>query len=84
MIESRKILKENFGEIKFTAFDEEETYKNKIDSGREPYVLAVEAADGVNSKYWGLMMPLAESFRSLYQTYLTELNLYLRESEINA
>jgi uncharacterized membrane-anchored protein YhcB (DUF1043 family) len=33
---------------------------------------------------WALMKPLAKSYREKYQHYLSSLNDYLKESEINA
>jgi uncharacterized membrane-anchored protein YhcB (DUF1043 family) len=84
VIESRKVLKSHFGSIKTTSIKEHQAYANVQADGKEPYVIAVKEADVANSNYWGLMKPLAESYREIYQHYLSNLNVYLKESEINA
>ncbi|WP_321532931.1 hypothetical protein [uncultured Desulfuromonas sp.] len=87
VIESRSVIKSKFGSIKTTVIEEEEAYKEykllgSVDKSR--YEAAVESADKANSEYWEQMKPLADMFRIKYQEYLTELNYYLAESEINA
>jgi len=84
IIESRKILKNNFGSIKTTMISEEESYKSIVGNDKSAYKAAASAADKANSEYWGKMKPLAESFRRMYQVYLSELNKYLRASEMKA
>ncbi|NQY26681.1 MAG: hypothetical protein HRT92_05830 [Piscirickettsiaceae bacterium] len=84
VIDSRKILKSHFGSIKSTSIKENQAYANIQIDGRELYVLATKEADVANNNYWVLMKPLAESYREIYQHYLTNLNTYLKGSEINA
>ena len=67
-----------------TSIKEHQAYKNVSTDGIEPYDLAVNEANVANKKYWGLMKPLANSYRELYQHYLSNLNVYLKESEIDA
>jgi uncharacterized membrane-anchored protein YhcB (DUF1043 family) len=83
VIDSRKVLKSHFGSIKTTSIKEHQAYANVQADGKEPYVIAANEADIVNNTYWGLMKPLAESYREVYQHYLSNLNVYLKESEIN-
>jgi hypothetical protein len=84
VIESRKVLKSHFGSIKTTSIKEHQAYENVQADGKAPYVIAAKEADVANSNYWELMKPLAESYREIYQHYLSNLNVYLKESEINA
>ncbi|HIF9186657.1 TPA: hypothetical protein ACX6PV_003689 [Photobacterium damselae] len=84
VIESRKVLKDNFGSIKATSIKEQQTYANIQIEGKESYNHAVKEADIANNHYWLFMRPLAESFRELYQHYLSSLNSFLKESQINA
>ncbi len=84
VIESRKILKDNFGSIKSTSIKEQHAHINFKTDGKEAYSLAVQESDVANSNYWALMRPLVESYREIYQHYLLNLNVYLKESEINA
>jgi uncharacterized membrane-anchored protein YhcB (DUF1043 family) len=83
VIDSRKVLKSHFGSIKTTSIKEHQAYANVQADGKEPYVIAANEADIANNTYWGLMKPLAESYREVYQHYLSNLNVYLKESEIN-
>jgi len=83
VIDSRKILKSHFGSIKMTSIKEHQAYENISADGREPYDLAVNEANVANNNYWELMKPLAKSYREVYQHYLSNLNIYLKESEIN-
>tara|TARA_R110001583_G_scaffold174257_1_gene328694 strand:+ start:711 stop:1400 length:690 start_codon:yes stop_codon:yes gene_type:complete len=84
VLESRRILTKNFGSIKSTVAAEEEAYSLIPRNGKIHYKAAVASANEANKNYWAQMKPLAEELRVLYQTYLTELNLYLRKSELNA
>lgn len=84
VIESRKVLKNNFGSIKATSVKEQQAYANIQIDGKEPYAAAAIEADSANNHYWSLMRPLAESYRGLYQNYLSSLNSFLKVSEINA
>lgn len=83
VIESRKVLKSNFGAIKRTVISEHEAYLNIAGGDKTEYIAAAKESDKANSVYWEKMRPLAASFIGMYQTYLSELNKYLRESEIN-
>jgi len=83
VIDSRKVLKSHFGSIKKTSIKEHQAYENVQVDGKEPYVIAANETDIANNTYWGLMKPLAESYREVYQHYLSNLNVYLKESEIN-
>ncbi|MEW8040451.1 MAG: hypothetical protein AB2800_09715 [Candidatus Thiodiazotropha endolucinida] len=84
VIECRKILKNHFGDIKTTAIGEEEAYTNIEFHGRDKYERAVKISNEAYNEYWALMRANVESFQGMYQTYLSELNIYLRGSEINA
>jgi len=84
VIESRKVLKSNFGSIKTTSIKEHHAYANVQTNGKDQYNLAVNEADIANNNYWVLMKPLVKSYRDIYQHYLSSLNHYLKESEINA
>ncbi|MGY5739658.1 hypothetical protein ACXHQ8_13555 [Vibrio antiquarius] len=84
VIDSRKVLKDNFGSIKATSIKEQQAYANIQIDGKEPYTQAVNEADIANNHYWSLMRPLAESYRELYQSYLSSLNSFLKASQINA
>jgi Zn-dependent peptidase ImmA (M78 family) len=84
VIESREVLKSNFGSIKTTSIKEHHAYENIQFFGKERYSLAADEADIANNNYWVLMKPLAKSYRDIYQHYLSSLNDYLKGSEINA
>jgi hypothetical protein len=84
VLESRRILTKNFGSIKTTVVAEEEAYRLIPVNGNIPYKGAVSSANKANKEFWAQMSPLVEAFRALYQAYITELNLYLKKSELNA
>jgi uncharacterized membrane-anchored protein YhcB (DUF1043 family) len=84
VIDSMKVLKSNFGSIKTTSIKEHQAYANVQTDGKDAYVLATEEANVANNQYWKLMKPLAQSYKEIYQHYLSSLNKHLKESEINA
>ncbi len=82
VIESRQVLKNNFGAIKTTIIKEQQAYENIQTDGKEPYIAAVKESDSANKDYWSQMKPLAESYRVFYQHYLSSLNGFMKTSEI--
>ncbi|MEW4982179.1 MAG: hypothetical protein AB1Y26_02955 [Cycloclasticus sp.] len=84
VIETRKVVEKNFGEVKVTCVDEERAFLAIDREGKDGYISAVKEADRANSKYWGSMKPHVESFIQHYQGYLTALNIDFQAQQIQS
>jgi hypothetical protein len=79
ILETRKVMKKNFGKIKFSILDEENAILN---NDKEKYGEMVKKSDEAVSIYWDAMSPIMDKLRICLQAYLTELNLFLHPDEI--
>ncbi len=78
VLESRKVMKENFGPIKSTAVAEHFAFLGE-DRGEKRS--AVDEANQANTKFWEEMRPSVEQFRENYRLFLAELNEFVKPNE---
>ncbi|GEA60377.1 hypothetical protein [Vibrio comitans] len=83
VIEFRVVLKDNFGSIKKASIREQQAHANIQINGESPYIIAAHNADKINKDYWLLMKPLNKKYNESYHSYISSLNSFLKESEIN-
>lgn len=75
VISSRGILKNHFGGIKKTSFEEREAH---LSDDPDRIENAVKNTDTANSAFWDEMKPTAEVFKEFYQTFISDLNAYVK------
>jgi hypothetical protein len=79
VLQARKVMKNFSGKLIISHIKESEAMKS---GNRSKIELAVKESDIVNDEYWNSMKPIADRLRVYMIAYLTELNKFLRPSEI--